>query len=592
MPPSAVKTTLVVGIDFGTTFSGVSWLTCKAGSAAGQPEVISLWETATDNIKDNSDSKKVPSKLYNDKDGKLWWGFNIPAGVETIDWFKLLLLNAEDLQNHLQDSAHLNDARKSLQKLQKSAVQLVGEYLKNLWDYSMEQICNEKGANLVDRMRFHVVLSVPAIWTDYARDRMRTAAAIAGILKDRGKWVGKTTLSFVSEPEAAAIATMPELEDRTDLQTGDSFVVVDAGGGTVDVISYKVNKLEPLSVSECVEGEGALCGGTFLDKEFESFLKDAIGKASWNKMNKSDIRRMMNNEWEHGIKGAFKGQPGYYTVELPSRTQRAPLQFSSSWRSEEIQPVFDKVVSQIGELAKKQIDAIKAKTSRLPKLVILVGGFGRSPYLLKYMRGHLGNRITVLQARGDKPWTAICRGAALSGAAELGPADGGHQLLVQSRIARSNYGWSFVAPYVKGVHDPRDKYWNEVRRGWYAKNQMEWVIKRGEDISLKGSKTYPYNIDWEAGVQGHQLLAHNIFTSNDLNPPSRMQDHVRKVASINYRTSKPVEETEMVYDWETSVSYRTWLHEWKVVVSGASFDISLVAEGKEEKLDKIFINTF
>ncbi|KAI0533317.1 hypothetical protein GGR58DRAFT_521805 [Xylaria digitata] len=375
---------------------------------------------------------------------------------------------------------------------------------------------------------------------------------------------------------------MPELEDRTDLQVGDSLVVVDAGGGTVDVITYKVNKLEPLSVSECVEGEGALCGGTLLDKEFESFLKDAIGKASWNMMNKSDIRRMMNNEWEHGIKGAFKGQPGYYTVELPGRAQRAPLKFSS----EEIQPVFDKIVSQIGELAKKQIEAIKAKTFRLPKLVILVGGFGRSPYLLKYLRGQLDGKITVLQACGDKPWTAICRGAALSGAAELSSANGGSPLLVQSRIARSKYGWTFARRFVKRVDDPRDKYWHQFQREWYAKNQMEW----GEDISLSDSKTYPYEMCFEASVQGHQLLVHDIFTSDDLNPPSRMQGNVRKVASINYRTSKPVEETEMMHHWNKSFSYRAWSHEWKVVVSGASFDIYLVADGKEEKLDKILIN--
>lgn len=142
-----------------------------------------------------------------------------------------------------------------------------------LWNHVLEQIHNAKGQTIIDGMPFQVVLTVPAIWSDYARDRMREAVEIAGILKHRV--AGKTTLSFVSEPEAAAIATMPELEDRADLQAGDSFVVVDAGGGTVlvppqllsilytnlqsfvrDVISYKINELQPLRVSECVEGQG------------------------------------------------------------------------------------------------------------------------------------------------------------------------------------------------------------------------------------------------------------------------------------------------------------------------------------------------
>ncbi|GAW13738.1 hypothetical protein ANO14919_031270 [Xylariales sp. No.14919] len=585
MPPPAVKTTLVVGIDFGTTFSGVSWLTCKTGSSPSQPEVISLWETSADNRKDNSDSKKVPSKMYYAQSGEIFWGFKIPAGAEAIEWFKLLLSSNEDLQGHLHGSSHLQDAKRLLRKLNKTTIQLVSEYLKILWDYSLEQIRNAKGESLIDNMPFHVVLSVPAIWTDYARGRMLEAATLAGISADRGQHVGRTTFSFISEPEAAAIATMPDLEGREDLQVGDSFVVVDAGGGTVDVISYKINTLEPLSVSECVEGEGALCGGTYLDKEFESFLKMSIGEFSWAKMNKSDIRKMMNNEWEHGIKAAFKGELDSYTVDLPSRAQREPLQFFSG----DIQPVFDKIVSQIGVLVKKQISAIKTRTSGFPKFVILVGGFGRSPYILKHLRDILDDRVSVLQARGDKPWTAICRGAALSGAAELGSTNSGCPLRVQSRIARSNYGWVYSTQFVEGVHDPRDKYWDEILKEWRANGQMQWVIKRGEDISLKDSKTYEFTQHFELSGRGYQHLVLAILTCNDPNPPSRKQGSVRDVAAIDYQTTVPVENMQRKRN-RNNEYYRSWAYGRKVVVSGASFDIFLITGGKEKKLDKILVN--
>ena len=84
-------------------------------------------------------------------------------------------------------------------------------------------------------------------------------------------------LSFFSEPEAAALASMPKAKFQGGLAVGDSFIVLDAGGATVrvstelnslvfniltttlsprDVISYKVNKLAPLSTSKFVEGEG------------------------------------------------------------------------------------------------------------------------------------------------------------------------------------------------------------------------------------------------------------------------------------------------------------------------------------------------
>jgi molecular chaperone DnaK (HSP70) len=184
-----------------------------------------------DNRRGNSDRQKVPSKIYFDENGEVFWGFRVPAGVHVIEWFKLLLLNTEDLQNHLQISSHLHDAKQALSNLDKTAVQLVSEYLKALWNQVLEQICNAKGQNIVDGVPIHLVLSVPAIWTDCARNRMREAAGLAGVFEHRE--AGNTTLSFISEPEAAAIATMPELEDRGDLQVGDSLVVIDAGGGTV-----------------------------------------------------------------------------------------------------------------------------------------------------------------------------------------------------------------------------------------------------------------------------------------------------------------------------------------------------------------------
>ncbi|KAI0442706.1 hypothetical protein F4803DRAFT_575269 [Xylaria telfairii] len=580
MSPYTGTTTLVVGIDFGTTYSGVSWLICKTGFPLGQPEIVSLWQTSIDNRQKNPESKKVPSKMHYDRNGKISWGFKIPASAETIEWFKLLLLNKADLQKYLRDSSHLHNAEKALLKLGKTPVQLVGDYLKVLWDYVLEQIGNAQGQTIIDGMPFRVILTVPAIWTDYARDRMREAAKIAGILKHRV--VGETTLSFVSEPEAAAIATMPELEGRADLQVDDSFVVVDAGGGTVDIISYKINKLQPLMVSECVEGEAALCGGTFLDKEFEAILKNAVGNVAWNKMNRSDIRRMMNNEWEHGIKIAFNGEPDYYMVELPNRAQRGPLQFTS----EALEPIFDKIVSQVGALAEKQIRAVKAKTSKLPKLVILVGGFGRSPYILKYMKGKLDSRIVVLQSQGDKPWTAICRGAVLFGARSTSVS--GNQLpQVQSRIARLNYGWGYHCSFQEGVHDQEDKYWDHTIRQWRAKDQVEWVIKRGEDISLKEPKTYDYFIFWDVNERGRGIGGGDFFACADLNPPSRVQGSVHTIARFTYQSPMPREQYRMVT--ANGTCYREWNFKFKVTVSGASFEVTAISDGQEQKLERVHI---
>ncbi len=62
---------------------------------------------------------------------------------------------------------------------------------------------------------------------------------------------------MIKEPEAAALYTMHCLEFS--LNVGDAFVVCDAGGGTVDLISYEVVGLSPsLQVKELVPGTGKL----------------------------------------------------------------------------------------------------------------------------------------------------------------------------------------------------------------------------------------------------------------------------------------------------------------------------------------------
>lgn len=64
-------------------------------------------------------------------------------------------------------------------------------------------------------------------------------------------------VTMIKEPEAAALYTMHSLNFA--LRVGDAFVLCDAGGGTVDLITYEVLKLEPaLELKELVPGAGKL----------------------------------------------------------------------------------------------------------------------------------------------------------------------------------------------------------------------------------------------------------------------------------------------------------------------------------------------
>ena len=111
-------------------------------------------------------------------------------------------------------------------------------------------------------------------------------------------------LQIISEPEAAATYALDAL-DPHHLKVDDTFVVCDAGGGTVDLISYTVSELRPmLKVEEAAPGTGGLCGSTYLNRIFEQFLiakfgqndgwdDDVIEEASWslNEVSRINVSR-------------------------------------------------------------------------------------------------------------------------------------------------------------------------------------------------------------------------------------------------------------------------------------------------------------
>jgi len=86
---------------------------------------------------------------------------------------------------------------------------------------------------------------VPAVWSDSAKNATLQAAKKAGIFP----------VTLIKEPEAAALYTISSLDFT--LNAEDAFVICDAGGGTVDLISYEVVQIKPvLQLKELVPGTG------------------------------------------------------------------------------------------------------------------------------------------------------------------------------------------------------------------------------------------------------------------------------------------------------------------------------------------------
>lgn len=189
-------------------FSGISY---AYSSDAKKIDILTNWDET------NNDYVKVPSVIKFTPQGDIW-GVDAKNLAEALRWFKLTLVNPPDLDVGVRNSVQIQDARAALQALDMSPVEAIAAYMKHMWEHCIEKLKVADGEDIVDTSRFHVAFTVPAIWPDYARSLMEQAVQQAGILKKRTAGVGKTEHDFVSEPEAAALATLASVEGRRDIK--------------------------------------------------------------------------------------------------------------------------------------------------------------------------------------------------------------------------------------------------------------------------------------------------------------------------------------------------------------------------------------
>jgi molecular chaperone DnaK (HSP70) len=95
-----------------------------------------------------------------------------------------------------------------------------------------------------------VWLTVPAAWDAKGCDIMRAAAIAAGLVQSSraGDINWRDRLRIITEPEAAAVhcAHLPHVHQ---LKPSQNFVVVDAGGGTVDLVSAPIPTISSVDQS-------------------------------------------------------------------------------------------------------------------------------------------------------------------------------------------------------------------------------------------------------------------------------------------------------------------------------------------------------
>ncbi|KAH7125733.1 hypothetical protein B0J11DRAFT_506551 [Dendryphion nanum] len=510
---------IVVGIDFGTTYSGVSW---AVNGGTKTVRVINDWPNPSSTV---ATSDKVPTIISYQADGTAIWGFSVDSvKTDSFRWIKLLL----DPKNQVGKKAEaVLTSTRLLNTLNKTAEEVAADYLQNIWKYAKEDIQKVRGDDWESIYTLKVVLTVPAIWSPVAKDKTLKIARKAGLPQN---------IDLVSEPEAAALAVLKEKnEDDESLEVGDCFVVCDAGGGTVDLISYKIVGLDPLAVEECAVGDGGLCGSVYLDQAFERYIKTIVGENEWKQIKDKSKKKMMK-EFEESIKRCYAGDNQEYSVDLQGvddNPQEGIDDDTITLKPSVLKTVFDHVIGQIMRLVEKQIDEAQEKGNHV-KAILLVGGFGTNRYMHRQLKdAHKRSGIQVLQNNGA--WSSICRGATLWGL-ENSKHNLSPKKTVRARIARYSYGFSFAAVF----DESKGHRWEDRRQWpdgtWRAINQMGWLLEKGDKVE----EGKILNMSLAAQVQvgmlstGMRYFSDELYYSSDDDPPSRKDVGVKELCKVNY----------------------------------------------------------
>ncbi|KAK8087694.1 hypothetical protein PG997_002655 [Apiospora hydei] len=457
----------------------------------------------------DADDKTVQQyidELLLDNSAMLNWGYSVhesqslpkvhsDPGNKPLARFKLLLDTSpmtEEVRHSLQDTIESLQKRKIIKK----PLQLIADFLTCLLRHTKEELADQ---GYDDSWPLEIVLCVPAIWTQKACRDMQSALAVA-MEKTNFKGVdiqnnSIENLFIVSEPEAAAayvLAWSPEI------QSGDTFVLLDAGGGTVDANTYTISNTAPLRLThEVVEPGGGLFGSSYLNEGFRKFLKESLKDELYLEQGAdtidSIVERIMMEMFEYKIKRSFE----YYKVK--ARVRRIPVQGLLDNKKkyfrdgclhvplQTIKALFDPLLQGIVSVMDDQIVKAIAKGSLVEK-VVLIGGFASSEKaLVKYIENHLEkfnaeNDCHIKLVKPKHATTAVASGAVLRAFnKELGP----------KRLARSSYGILRTEPFGEcKEHEGLRPYYNPFDGQPYIKDTVDWILKLGSEVPPVWKKSF------------------------------------------------------------------------------------------------------
>lgn len=511
-----VEDRLIVGVDFGTTYSGVAavysatpddidiiktWPGGNGITSDKVPTEIAFYEIPPETASATKASVAEGQAADGPAQRQIKWGFQFKPEDPRLRCIKLFLDRNQKLPHFVSPL----ETAAQLRKCGRTVMDAVTEYLIKIYEHTIETMTRRYGEGFIKTTKVDFVLTVPAVWSDAAKNATLQAAERAGM-------GSRHELKLISEPEAAAVYTLKTIQPNG-LKVGDNFVVCDAGGGTVDLIAYKVTQVFPLRVEESAVGTGGLCGSAFLNYRFEDHVKQRIGQERWTNMREKKPKTWMMGlkYFEEFVKRNFNEEEhSEVNVPFPGLPDDEEAGLDSGFlvmTSEQVKSIFEPIINELISLVEGQVEAIREKGGNVSG-IILVGGFGQSNHLYTRLKQHfntapppqysetpthtaaLATQQSVEVLQPLHAWTAVVRGAVLRG------VEGS---LVEKRRSRWHYGTSYATVFDEAKHPMSDRYWSPLWERWMVADRMQWHISKGTPISADQPISFHYTRNFRPG---------------------------------------------------------------------------------------------
>jgi len=130
-------------------------------------------------------------------------------------------------------------------------------------------------------------------------------------------------------------------------------------------------------------------------------------------------------------------------------------------------------------------------------------------------------------------------------------------------------------------HDSKDKVWNDDENIWDARNQMEWYIKRGDNVAVNEPVTHSfYRLFREANYTGK--FSEELFQCEDEVAPKRFEPHMTTLCRMDCATDIQYSQMEDFTSAATGESMKKLSYQLEVKPSGASAEFALLINGRRQ----------